>query len=377
MADEPSGSPELTKPGCDPGELRARVCRKILSEDARWAMDVILSASNVDHLSAYVPLIVGQHFIRIAHEGMIAIRSEDPRVGVPALASLLEDKYAAVTARSRHLTKLLDNTKKSFGEVLSDLASEMELHHQVMTGSSIPAVEPDLGLYYFDHSTIGATIPIAYRLGLNPASRSLISGEDLQAVSEEWGGTLAVLGAADFDASAPTPTLDLSDIRIDYHDRPASEYLPSWFDSQFPPELKILLLLIEGDLTTSRLFLPRTSPGHEGAVFRAQVVTAYHCLSALQKICDTYTHQDTRGLRSLRSFLSEEPAQDLLSSGGNKVRNRSVHYEIKDPAIVPDLAKPMYGLVEAVYPGHTWERFDTNIHEVTNRAAEILTDWKF
>lgn len=253
----------------------------------------------------------------------------------------------------------------------------MNVHHEALTGHAIRVarwLETDLGIYYLDRSTIGATIPIAYRLGLHPTHTASISDADLLAVSEEWGGTLAVLGAA-LDASQPNPTLDLSDIRISYRDRMASNYLHTRFDPQFPPELKALLLLIESDLNTARLLLPRTSPRHEGAVFRAQVITTYHCLSALQQISDAYRARDTRGLRTLRSFLSDEPTERLLSPAGKMVRDRSVHYEMNDRRIVPDLTRPMYGLVEAVYPERTWEAFDTNVREATNRAAEVLVDW--
>jgi hypothetical protein len=359
-------------------ELRAFVCRAILAEDSRWAMDVILSTGRVDHLSGYVPLVVGHHFIRIAYEGAIAVQSGNPRVGIPELARLLQPEYETITARARHLTKLLDNTKKSYAEVLTDLASELKVHHESLTGNSMRAVrwlEKDLGLYYLDRAAIGATTPIAYRLGLHPTRSQSISNADLLAVAEEWGRTLVILGAAALDPNEPTSTLELSDIRIGHRDRLASRYLSTRFDPQFSPELKALVLLIEGDLNTSRLLLPRTSLGHEGAVFRAQVVTAYHCLSALQQICDAFAARDTGGLRRLRSLLSDEPTQRLLSPGGTKVRNRSVHYEMNDPTIIPDLARPMYGLVEAVYPGRTWETFDTDIREVTSRAAECLADW--
>jgi hypothetical protein len=39
----------------------------------------------------------------------------------------------------------------------------------------------------------------------------------------------------------------------------------------------MLILMIEGDLNTARLILPRTARGHQGAEFRARTVTAYHC----------------------------------------------------------------------------------------------------
>ena len=35
----------------------------------------------------------------------------------------------------------------------------------------------------------------------------------------------------------------------------------------------------------------------------------------------------------------------------------------------PDLSKPMYGLVEAVYPGRTWETFKTDVRDVTDALS--------
>jgi hypothetical protein len=81
------------------------------------------------------------------------------------------------------------------------------------------------------------------------------------------------------------------------------------------------------------------------------MITAYHCLSALCQIADTYASEDSPGLRGLRSLLADGPTQRILSPGGTKVRNRAVHYEISDPTIVPDPTKHMFGLVEGVYPG--------------------------
>jgi len=70
------------------------------------------------------------------------------------------------------------------------------------------------------------------------------------------------------------------------------------------------------------------------------------------------------------------PAQRLLSSSGEKVRNRSVHYEMNDPAIIPDLTRPMNGLVEAVCSGWSLESFDQDVREITERSAELLASWK-
>jgi hypothetical protein len=132
----------------------------------------------------------------------------------------------------------------------------------------------------------------------------------------------------------------------------------SWRRAATPLEVKLLILMVEGDLNTARLILPRTVRGHQNAEFRARTVTCYHCLSAIRRICDQYPNLDTKGLAGLRALLADAPAQRLLSPTGEKIRNRSVHYEMNDPAIIPDLARPMSGLVEAICSEWSWESFD-------------------
>lgn len=350
-----------------------------MAEDARWAMDTILSANKVPELAPYLGLLLGHHFVRIAYEGSASIRSASPYVGIPELATLLSDQFAQITARARHQTKMLDNTKKTYADVLLEFGVELQAHHDALTGNSVRLarwLESDLGLFYVDDALVGATIPIAYRLGLNPINPATIWEADLNGITREWGATLAVLGAATFNDSEPEATLDLRGLRVTYRDQRAGRYLARRFDSQFSPELKMLILMIEGDLNTSRLILRCTAHGHVNAEFRARVVTVYHCLSALKRISDQHAGLSTRGLDGLRAILSDEAAQRLISPTGEKVRNRSVHYEMNDPAVLPDLTRPMNGIVEAVCPGRSWEAFDRDLRQVTERTARHLALWK-
>ena len=366
-------------PGLDPDELRGWAARKNLAEDARWAMDTALSGNEVPEFSPFVGLLLTHHFVRIAYEGAAAIQSGNPHVGIPALAALLNDTFAQITARARHLTKMLDNNKKSYADILSEFAAELAEHRHALTGKAVRLarwLETDLGLYFVDGALVGATVPIGYRLGLNSVPPASMWGADLNAITEEWGATLAVLGAATLDFSEPQATLNLSGIRVTHRDRRADWYLAGRFERQFPLELKLLILMIEGDLNTARLILPRTARGHQNAEFRARTVTCYHCLSGLKRICDQYPNLDTKGLTGLRAMLADAPAQRLLSPTGEKIRNRSVHYEMNDPAIIPDLALPMSGLVEAICSGRSWESFDQDVREVTERSAGLLAKWK-
>ncbi len=336
-------------------ELRGLAARSMIAEDARWGMDVVLSGHEVPAISGYLPLLLGHHWARIAYEGARALRSDDSYVGVPALASMLQDRYAVITARGRHAAKLVDDTKKGYNQVLSELDRLLEEHHAQLTGNAVRWLrwlESDLGIYYCGGRIAGASLTAAYRLGLEVTDAGVIAGQSVSAVSEEWGATLAVLGAAAFDFSAPMATIDFRRaVAINYRDHLAARYFRGRFEGQFGDGLRSLLLLVEGDLNTARILIPNTASGHEQSAFRARTITLYHALTALQRISERYASLDTAGLRALRDVLREPPTMRLLGREGRCVRNRCSTTQFSTP---PYMWMPPFrcsGLSKRCIPG--------------------------
>lgn len=350
----------------------------MIAEDARWGMDVILSGQSGD-ISGYLPLLLGHHWVRIAYEGARVLRSPDPATGVPALAELLRDRYAAITARGRHAAKLLDDTKKGYDHVLAELDAVLDEHNAQLTGNAsrwLRRLETDLGLYTISGKVAGASISAGYRLGLELGDGGRIAGEAIGAVSEEWGGTLAVLGAAALEARPPSVTLDLERANIGYRDRLAAKYFRGRFGQDYGLGLKSVLLLVEGDLNTSVHLLPITATGHETAVFRARTVTLYHALTAVRQVLDRDVGPDTAPLRALRGLLDDAPAARLLSNEGRQVRNVCVHYVIRTRGLPLDWSLPMFGLIESLFPGNTWQGFDDDLIDTARRLSECLDNWR-
>ncbi|MHB1010156.1 MAG: hypothetical protein ACYC1E_13145 [Propionibacteriaceae bacterium] len=363
----------------DPDELRGWTARQILSEDAKWVADVALSSRGPDACGAYTALMLSHHFVRIAFEGATAIRSSNPHMGEPGLAALLTDNYQTVTERARHVTKLLDDNKKTYPLILQEIRDVYEHNHNTLTGHAprlLRGLEHDLGLYYLGDSVVCATIPTAYRLGLDPVDTTSMAGQDIHQVSMEWGSTISVLSAATLRHPSVAPTLTMTDCGITYRDCLAKAYLKRKYERVFPLELKLLLLMIEADLNTNLLFLPRTQVGHEMPVFRARTVTLYHSLSTLTEIAAQYEQISSARMDDLRSLLSNPTTMRLLSPGGKNVRNRCVHYEMNDPKTIPDWNYPMQGIVEAVNPGMTWSLFNQDILDVTQQLASLLAVWR-
>lgn len=314
-------------------------------------MDAVLSVKGMGQAEGFVPLLVGHHVARVAYEGADSLRSGKPNFGVPELAVLLNEEFPAITARARHVGKLLDNSSTTYESVLRDFEALLVEHR-----GYFPA--EDLGVQFYQGSVVGATIPSAYRLGIEINDDGRIEGEDLLTISTEWGRTHAVLAVASLDLRSMDPTLDLTSMSsLESVDFDSRDYLSRRFEAEFSDGLKLLLLAIEGDLNTSRLLLPQTASGHEVSVARTQTVTLYHSIKSLSKIAENFSEMNTVGMNKLRGLLDEPPTSRLASNQGLKVRDRCVHYPILNPTIVPDFSHPMYGIIENVFPFYTWETF--------------------
>ena len=79
--------------------------------------------------------------------------------------------------------------------------------------------------------------------------------------------------------------------------------------------------------------------------------------------------------REARRLFISWAAKRLRSHDGKMVRNRSVHYKMDDPSIIPDFNKPMFGIIEAVAPSFTWETLDTDLRSVEDQLADALGSW--
>nr|WP_245618377.1 hypothetical protein [Knoellia aerolata] len=318
-------------------DAAAIVAHTMMYEDAAWAADIIYSAQKAsERVAALLPTLLIGTWSRIIYEGSIALKSRNASIAVPVLADLLEHQHRDVLARARHSTKLLDDTKKGYEEVLDDLTAYHAAHQAQFTGNAVPFArwfECDLGLTTLDGHLVGTTITTHIHLGQPP---TLISDTDamgaaITAASIEQGSALAVLLGLGGQFE-PRPTLDLSALnKLKVRDRASARYLRNRYDPSFPPALKLLLVGIEADLGTCQHVLPVLEPGHADTVFRARVATLFHALNALREIATRHARPDGSSHPALASVVNDTAVQRLATAPARTVRNRCVHYEIRRP----------------------------------------------
>jgi len=354
----------------------------MIAQDARWVADALLSTQSAGKASGVLPFALMGHSARIVYEGSVAIRSSNIDMGLPELAGLLEDRYAGVVARARHAGKFLDDSKKAFEDLLGEMVEFLDLHHAEFSGNAVwfaRRFESDLGLFSVPSGRIVAsTIPVQFRAGVQSMVKLSDLGQLLFEIAEEQGRVLLVLASADGDSTPPGPTVGYAPLgRVAAKDRKAVKYLADRYDPAFPTETKLLLLMVEGEVNTTDLVLPLTEPGHEEAVFRGRTVSLFHSLRAVKEILSAYPSAEAVATNTMRSLIDEQPTRRLLEDDGiRKVRNRCMHYEIRDSmlSLVPEL--PMFGIVESLYPGRTFDDLNEEVRAMASRLGETMNNWR-
>lgn len=360
-------------------EARAIAARRMMAEDARWIGDAMLSTQSGAALGGLALVLLG-HSSRIVYEGFRALNSSTIRPDVEPLAQILPAEHSSVITNARHATKFLDDSKRSFENVLEALNEVLIAHQAEFLGNSVKwarFLETDLGLFSLRGQLIGATVPLAFRSGVPVGLTTSEVGSALRGVAEEQGGILAVLAAVDLAQIEIAPTINyVATGRLSSKDVRIGPYLSGRYDPRFSDNEKLLLLMLESEIGTTSSVLPITSPSHTEAVFRARFVSVFHTVSSIRAILERHPDTVTPGASQLRSLLGDRSTVALLSGPGpRQLRNRCVHYEITDPRLAIRLDAPMFGFVETFMPALTLEQLDRELKGLSERLTETLAVW--
>jgi len=354
-------------------EIFGLVARTMLAQDARWISDCMLSASRTSTVSGVVPMLLLGHAARIAYEGSRLISSPEPWHGVPALAELLRNEHAETIARARHASKLLDDSKKELADLVGEMDAYRAMHRANYSGNAVwfaRWLEPDLGMYMLNGRVLGATIPLQFRFGLPATIPVPETGQIMYRAALELGGTLVALSAAAGEPPWAEATIDFEPVaKIRSIDRRLSRYVAGRYDDAMTIGMKLLLLMLEGEIATAGAVLPLASETHPDAVFRARLIAMTHAIRGLSLIAASGESAD-------RVLGDSEQARLLLSPGLRKVRNVSMHYGIRDSEVDIDPTRPMFGLVEHFCTGFTFQEVDEILEQAIDRATNLLVSWR-
>lgn len=125
------------------------------AEDARWAIDSLLSAgqgkqARLNH-HGVIPLLLIGHAGRIVYEGSQLARSKTKSVADLDLAARLPSAYAEVIARARHAAKSFDDDLRPYNVLLAHMDAYLRQARNEFLGNTpykwARRFESDLGMY--------------------------------------------------------------------------------------------------------------------------------------------------------------------------------------------------------------------------------------
>lgn len=355
------------------------VARQMVAEDARWIADVLLSSGRASE--PIVPLLFVGHAGRIVYEGTALARSKTKAVADPALAARLPSSHDDLIERARHATKLFDDTSRPYKVLLSHMDADLAQARQEFLGNTpfrwARRFEGDLGMFRRGRRLVAVTPTLSYRMGEPPGTLAVDLAAKVLSVSTAYGQAISVLAESAGHPYVPTRTLSLKHLGyLSHRDRRSDKYLSRRFDASYAEPLKLVLTHVAGELNALRYVLPSLAVGHEDAAFRATVVGVYHAVSALEHADKEQPAPASRHVGRMRALLGSPEWQRLTSPHGKLVRNRSMHYEIRNKLTSPlDPAQPMNGIIEALLGGRSHVDYLADLTAVHIEASDLLHDW--
>ena len=288
----------------------------------------------------------------------------------PAMVRALEP-HRELLRTSRLRLKLLDDSRKSFDEVL-DNANELAAvgsgwmmeGHRGLLGPVKRLSQPDLGIYFAQDEAFCTTHVALLNLGLSKEALAASSlsldnlGPYLRDTSEDFGRYLALLlrrldmGTEISDSASGVPMFP-----IGFRDLKSRRLYREMARRVAPNRVPVCLLLtaILSQVNTARLLVPGIAGHNEVAAFKVRFASLFHAASSLRELRDQdrgapFLHPDAA--RQIDAALSPDPIQNVL--GNRFLRNNLVHYGVhKSTGSQLSADLPLFGLVEALAEGRS------------------------
>lgn len=353
----------------------------ILAEDARWILDMVISAGEGTNYDVTVGLILFGHLSRIAYEGARFLQSSNAPPSLAPLVALLPAQTSSSIVRARHAVKLLDDNKKTYQDLLMEMQAYLAAHQQAFLGKAHPLFrrwERDLGLYFFDGCLVGATVPMQQRIGAEPSMAFADIPPTYNSLARELGGVLSVLAVTDGVQHNYVGTLSFGiKQHVKTKDVLSRRYFAERYSSGLSAEAKLLLLMLEAEAGASLSLLEVANEKYSGAVLRARFISLFHLLNGIKKTLDTYPMVASARSALLQAFLSSHDVQLVFQDPDlRRLRNVFMHYGIHPAQVDFRLEEPMYGLVEQVTQNRNIDDLSKLVTSVTGEAYQVLQDWR-
>ncbi|MCO1659391.1 hypothetical protein [Pseudonocardia humida] len=344
---------------------------------SRVAYDIVANQNN----RVIVSLATNALTSFMVYESARFIRGSAPEYLDLANVVLSEELTA-----SRHSVKLFDGDEAGYvgvSALFEDgfLQADREAFIESIGFAPLRAFGVDLGLTFLGGKLIYTTNALQFNLGLGPgAAYQKDSGQRLMEMARQCSQFATSIGSAT-GITGPGGSFvgRFDDSMFCARDTVASTFYVDLADPALADGLSASLAAICGMLNTLTLMIGLdTSIDNGPTVTKLHFVVLWHGVRALAEIQAKFGEfLSPASKAALNQALNLGSAAVVLTDGDNRLRNALVHYGLNRhyPVAQLDPSRPLFGLVETVYPSLDYFEFQKIVYDATSRLAEVLNQW--
>jgi hypothetical protein len=256
-----------------------------------------------------------------------------------ALIPNIHDKFDApseLLEQARHRAKLLGDTTQVLDDIGKELSAILGNHHEYfmrphtgILGSLKRAIQPDLGIFFYEEHAISTTHMLEFGIGIKLDNKQV--GYNLGIEQGQFTGSmLHLLGLSN---PAPLPATKLPG-RLEMRDIKSPKLYQRGILGKLPLEITIGLTVLLVNLNYVRYILPPFLESHIHTRLRIKFVAAYHADKSLRVIQgrlykDGVLSSDAIEGRNLLGKILGNPESKWLQNQ-KVLRNLFVHYIVKE-----------------------------------------------
>ncbi|WP_162908123.1 hypothetical protein [Allorhizocola rhizosphaerae] len=329
--------------------------------------------------ASILSLCVSPYLSLYVHESLAKLNAIDP-----TMSALLSSGVQRIVARSRHSLKLFEDNKRGVDGQLAYFRDVlMSAHRRRFLGNvrfrMLRFLETDLSLYRYNRRLISTTHAANFHMGQEPQDIFAMSGADIQAIYQEYGHFIAMLGGQ-HGTPGQTFVSHLDARKFDSHgqDVRSERYYAKVFDGPSNPDLNALLTVFQAMLNFAHIASTGICSAIDYSAFKMRFLTLYQVLSSLRILRnDELRPLTSRSTQFINKLVESREAQLILAPAAKPFRNTLMHYNLHhkvDKSRV-DIRAPLFGLVPIYFPAHDSETFATAIDECIAKASTTMDEW--
>lgn len=225
---------------------------------------------------------------------------------------------------------------------------------------------------------IATTHSIQYNLGLSLADTRISDLRPaVQAVATECSKFVdSITRSYNWQGHSFLDHVELRKIRA--RDTRAEKEYSAHFDQSLPLGIRASLFSFQASLNfLDEMLSTDLESASRGTITKLKYITVRHTYNSLRRIQQDFgAALAHRSSALLGAALTPPTDAHALTAADNRLRNVLVHYGLgKIHTDSLSLTDPLFGLVEALAPGHTFDSFAHTVSREVQRLSTILDTW--